>query len=628
MKKKLLGSILLGLGLVLGCVTPAMADSRKVVTLGQDLTDEQKNTMMRYFGVDYNSVDVIYINNQNERDHLASYVPLEQIGNNTYSCAFVAPTSSGGIQVKTANLTWVTCNMIASTLSTSGVTNCQVVAAAPFKVSGTGALTGVIMAYETASKTVLEPKKVELANQELVATGNLSNEIGQSKATAIINETKIKVIENNVTNIEEIHNIVNNVSNEYNVSINEDQSAEIAELMQKIAEQEYDIIQLKATLDRVQANVIGDAGGSEEQIQEAQEQAEISEQIAMEAAEEDDSDEEEGIIMDGDEEDRDDETVNILENTDPEAFGEEGIEEVDTTKTVQEQETESEEVLIEGIPEATDDGTYTEQQMSEEAPVEVLDQQTSEEAPVEILDQQTTETVSVEDPATADETEAQEEINEEESISADSLEPEDKVIYDKVKAELGMTFAGGVVTDDYGTQVYLTEDAAKSVPEKIENYLLEVLAKGAGAVEMEEMADPSVNQNIVSETSASAPDKDYTDDGLKQVDKFVRRMVFKDSEKILESSQLTDTDKVVIYDKIMSVLEEAYGVEDTAEDEMPDEMAAEESENDSIMDDGFADSEVTDSGFEDGEMTENTEVYSEDEYLDEFSDFEEMEESF
>lgn len=148
MKKKLVSSMILALATVLVSAVPAMADSRKVVTLGADLSQDQKDTMMRYFGVTYDGVDVIYINNTDERNHLGSYVPLEQIGNYTYSCALVAPTSSGGIQVKTANLEWVTCNMIASTLSTSGVTNCQVVAACPFKVSGTGALTGVIMAYE------------------------------------------------------------------------------------------------------------------------------------------------------------------------------------------------------------------------------------------------------------------------------------------------------------------------------------------------------------------------------------------------------------------------------------------------------------------------------------------------
>ena len=48
--------------------------------------------------------------------------------------------------MRTANLNWVTGNMIATTLSTSGVKNCEVVAACPFEVSGTGALTGIQMA--------------------------------------------------------------------------------------------------------------------------------------------------------------------------------------------------------------------------------------------------------------------------------------------------------------------------------------------------------------------------------------------------------------------------------------------------------------------------------------------------
>ncbi len=51
---------------------------------------------------------------------------------------------------KVANLTFVTSSMIASTLLTSGVENCNVVAGSPIEVSGTGALTGIMMAYEKA----------------------------------------------------------------------------------------------------------------------------------------------------------------------------------------------------------------------------------------------------------------------------------------------------------------------------------------------------------------------------------------------------------------------------------------------------------------------------------------------
>ena len=98
-----------------------MADGMNVVTLGADLTQDQKNTMLKYFKVSADSVQIINVTNQDEREHLSAYVPIEQIGTRTVSCAYVKPTTSGGIKVRTANLNWVTCNMIATSLSTSGV---------------------------------------------------------------------------------------------------------------------------------------------------------------------------------------------------------------------------------------------------------------------------------------------------------------------------------------------------------------------------------------------------------------------------------------------------------------------------------------------------------------------------
>ena len=173
MKKHLIGRILAG-SLVLALAAPTMpvfADSQKVVTLGADLSEEQRVAVLIYFGVYGQNIETLYITNQDERDHLSSYVPIEQIGSKTFSCALVCPTTSGGIHVKTANLSWVTSNMIASTLSTSGVVNCDVLAASPFEVSGTGALTGIMMAYETASGTQLEEEKKEIATQKTVRNG-------------------------------------------------------------------------------------------------------------------------------------------------------------------------------------------------------------------------------------------------------------------------------------------------------------------------------------------------------------------------------------------------------------------------------------------------------------------------
>lgn len=562
MKKRILSSIALVLALTIGCAVPAMADSRRVVTLGADLTQDQQNTMMKYFGVSADTVDIIYINNNDEREHLGSYVPLEQIGTKTFSCALVAPTTKGGIQVKTANLSWVTCNMIASTLSTSGVTNCQVVAASPFEVSGTGALTGVIMAYETASDVTLDEEKKDLANEELVTTGNLADAVGQSKATAVINETKLQVIENNVTDIGEINNIVNNVSNNYDVTMSQDQSDEIAALMQKIAQQDYDITQLKATLERVQANVAGDAGASEEQQAEAEKKAQEAEAAAEEQTQESEAAQDNAdITIDG----AQDQTENILDNTDISALdpNSTNASESTTTQTVLEQtEAETEGDNGTGIPEATGDGTVTSEAAETEAITEAA-------------------------------TEAGEET--ENTIKAEDLDPEKKAIYDEVKSNLDQAYTEKQVTGDDGTVVYLTEDAAKKLPEAVEKYLLKVLAEGADKVAQEEALDTEIPQNIVEETQDLAEDKHYEEADLVQMDKYVRRLVLKDSEKILEDSQLENNDAVVVYRSIMVILEAGFGVEqpdlesEAAVSEDAAQEAPAEEQNEDGTEDEFAD---------------------------------------
>ena len=259
MKRKLLSLIMSAI-----CLTAAIpstlvfADGQKVVTLGADLSEDQKNAILRYFGVAGQNIQTLTITNQDERNHLGSYVPLEQIGTHTYSCALVCPTTSGGIQVKTANLSWVTSNMIASTLSTSGVVNCDVLAAAPFEGSGTGALTGILMAYESASGEQLDETKKEIATQEMITTTTIANTIGQQQATEIVNDTKMQVIQGNQVNQEttnDIDVIINQVAQEKNISLSDEDRQLLQDLLEEIADQNYNYDDMKETLERVEQNV-------------------------------------------------------------------------------------------------------------------------------------------------------------------------------------------------------------------------------------------------------------------------------------------------------------------------------------------------------------------------------------
>ena len=146
--------------------------------------------------------------------------------------------------------------MIASTLSTAGVENANVVAAAPFPVSGTGALTGIIIGFEKSTGGNLTETKKKLANEELVTTGQLANQIGQEKATGIINDAKKEVIKDDLKNKSEIEKAVKDAAATYNVNLNTGDINVIVNLLKNIGGQNYNYNDVKDTLNNVSANVV------------------------------------------------------------------------------------------------------------------------------------------------------------------------------------------------------------------------------------------------------------------------------------------------------------------------------------------------------------------------------------
>ena len=228
------------------------ADGTRVVTLGSNLTQAQKDTMLKYFGVNKDEVVILEVNNQEERKYLQGVASEAQLGKKTYSCAYVEPTKSGsGINVKTANITWATPAMVATTLSTAGLTDADVVIAANFPVSGTGALTGIMKAFEDATGKPLEEDKKELASEELITTGDLGDDIGQDKATGIVNDVKTEIIKNNTKDTVQIAETINNVVNNYNVTLTDEQMVKLEGLMEKISKQDYNYSEMKNALESV-----------------------------------------------------------------------------------------------------------------------------------------------------------------------------------------------------------------------------------------------------------------------------------------------------------------------------------------------------------------------------------------
>lgn len=253
LKKKFISSIVC-LSLILGNITCAFADSSKVVTIGVDLSDAQKQTVLDYFGVKKDEAVILEVNNLEERKYLQGIASEAQLGTKTFSCAYVEPAKKGnGINVKTANLTYVTSSMIASTLATCGVEDANVIAMTPLSggVSGTGALTGVMKAFEDATGKELSEDKKELASKELITTSDLGDEIGQDEAAGLINDIKADVIKSGTKDTNQIAETINNVTNNYNITLTPSQEKQISDLMTKISEQDYDYNSLKNTFKNV-----------------------------------------------------------------------------------------------------------------------------------------------------------------------------------------------------------------------------------------------------------------------------------------------------------------------------------------------------------------------------------------
>ena len=252
--KKRISALLICSSIVLGSITPAYADGANVVTLGTNLSAEQKQMVLNYFGVKENEVVILEVNNQEERKYLEGVATEAQLGTRTYSCAYVQPTSKGnGLNVKTVNLTYVTSSMIASTLTTCGITDANVIAMTPLSggVSGTGALTGIMKAFEDATGKPLDEGKKEIASEELVITGDLGENIGQDKATGVINDIKTEIIKNNTQNNIQIADTINNITNNYNVTLTPEQQEKLENLMTKVSEQDYDYKEMKDALNSV-----------------------------------------------------------------------------------------------------------------------------------------------------------------------------------------------------------------------------------------------------------------------------------------------------------------------------------------------------------------------------------------
>jgi uncharacterized protein YpuA (DUF1002 family) len=245
----------LGMALMLLLLFPltALADAEDiVVSLGGDLNESQQNEMLKLFGVDRDEVRILTVTIDEERQYLGGLVSDDKIGKRTISSAYVELLEKGeGIEVDTHNITWVTREMYANALVTAGVENAKVIAAAPFKVSGTGALTGIMKAFEAVTGKELDEEAKEAANEELVTTGELGEVIGKDEAAALIKEIKERIAELKTKDEGEIRKIVIEISANLNINLTDEQIEQIVQLMKKISNLDLNVEKIASQIEKI-----------------------------------------------------------------------------------------------------------------------------------------------------------------------------------------------------------------------------------------------------------------------------------------------------------------------------------------------------------------------------------------
>ncbi|MBU5593770.1 DUF1002 domain-containing protein [Amphibacillus sp. MSJ-3] len=238
-----------------------------IVTLGEDLTQAQKESILKEMGIENEEdVNIIYVTNEEEHNYLGDYIPAAQIGSNALSSARIELRDDNtGIAVTTNKITYITGSMYSNALATAGISGAEIYVTAPFDVSGTGALTGIMKAYEATTGEKIDEEVKQAANEEMVVTAELAEDedIGEEEAVDFMNKIKEKIDQEQPESTEELRDLIIQLAKELGIDLSDEQLDRLVELFDNLRNLDIDWGKVNDTIDATK-NWISDFAESEE----------------------------------------------------------------------------------------------------------------------------------------------------------------------------------------------------------------------------------------------------------------------------------------------------------------------------------------------------------------------------
>lgn len=214
---------------------------RPYLALGADLTEEQRNKVLRMMGIDPVNLadyDVTYITNEEEHQYLGSYVDASKIGTKSLSSVVIVEREKGsGLNISTSNINYCTVGMYKNALTTAGITDADIIVAGPSPISGTAALVGIFKSYQEMTGETIEENVIDAALNELIVTGELASMLDQFSNEEIeefIAYIKAVVAERELKDADSINEVIDEACEKYGVTLTDEYRQQIVDLLLKI----------------------------------------------------------------------------------------------------------------------------------------------------------------------------------------------------------------------------------------------------------------------------------------------------------------------------------------------------------------------------------------------------------
>lgn len=218
----------------------------RYIAFGADLSAKEKNAVLSGFGItkdDLSAYKVIEITNKEEHKYLGDYISASVIGKRALSSVMVVKTEDGtGIDVDTKNISYCTSGMYCNALVTAGLKDAKVLVVGPFNISGTSALVGAMKAYATMTGEDISADTMDTATNELVATADLAESIGdKEKAAELVAAVKQKVFADDLTSAADIRDAVDASANALDIDLSDEDVDNIVDMMEKVSKVDVDV---------------------------------------------------------------------------------------------------------------------------------------------------------------------------------------------------------------------------------------------------------------------------------------------------------------------------------------------------------------------------------------------------